>query len=520
MEAQTASPGPDNVIRIDSTTGLPVDNKLIPFDQSFTLILTPHDPKGVVRAFVYPVKKDKQGYTQLNVGTKPIDIIIPRIMGTQVILDFKAIPPDYNFDYCLVRQLDGDTLDQFMGYANFTAKASLPGSTTTDAEKTAMDNKYYYFVQNLKTNPGTYRVVATTYRYDCLFESTCQGDPDCRTRNVEDALIPRVQNSYDSIFNHLPALTEYAALHDDLIAVSKWLRAKKLNDQVIATLIRVLTPSPPPPGSPAGTPPTTQEQALYVGLIGMDYTYQTRPVSLDNIKQRLANLQLSYQKLSGLQDTVERLNNELYSPDPQVANANTALKAIVEEVYRCKTIIESNYNRIKKYFQTVPALVYTEWYTKNTSGIKDLKTRSGSIFSPQIGMTFIGLPKNTGGGQVIPKLAIGININFRPINKNLIRKDIPNKKVTHYLSAFVGITFGNFRDSTYQNFFASNSLLFGLNYRISRAFYFSLGGVFIRQQYKDPVINDFHTQLGVSASLMLDLDFANMASTLTSLLYK
>jgi len=509
--AQYNSSGPDYVIKIDSLTRQ--TDKPIPFDQPFTIILTPRDPAGVIGVFAYPVVRDKPGYTHIDVGTVPFAKPTPTIRGPQVVIDFPAIKPNFNFDFCLIRQLDGDTLDEFMGYANYVAKALIVRPAPTDAEKLAKDNKYYYFVNKLKRAPNRYDVVATTWQYDFLFTQNCPGGPgyNCAQRGLEQTIAGSALQHYLAIYAVAPALTEYADLHDDLVAVSKKMKARKISDQTIAALIRIFTPS---------ATGTIQESNLYSGLVSMDYTYQTSPVSLDDLKKRLANLDLSYQRLLGLQDTVERINNELPAFDPQIQHATEALKRIAAEVYRVKKAIADEYTPIKKYFQDLPATNYAEWYTHNTDGVKDLKTKSGNIFSPQIGITFLRLPKNTGGYQVIPKLAIGVNINFRDINKNLYRKDIPHKDWRHYLSGFVGLTFGNFRDSIYQNLFASNSLFFGLNYRITRSFYFSLGGTIIRQQYKDPVINDFHTQFALNASLMLDLDLASAASSITSLIYK
>ena len=505
-------------IKIDSATRM-ADQK-IPFDQPFTIILTPSHPETVVDVMAFPVVRMKEGKPGIDPNSRKIHVVSIRRSGPQWLIEMPALLPNTSFDLYLKRKLDDANLAIFLNYASRIANEKVNNHNYTLSQKQEMNSSYRNFYRSLYKIPGQYgdakklysTPVLANFLYDFLYEVVCdstKGMDKCENRSLDNLVTKTMVADFKAIFDLSTGMIPYPGGYNfltDLKTVSQHFRTEKLNDQTISSLIRIYT---------AG-----KENEFLNGLYTLDFQYQSKPGSKEDITVRLNNVQNNYQKLSGLQDTLERISNEATPADPVTKRASDYLKQLVSSVYLTKTIVEASYDSILSTFQTDQAIFYPEWYVNNTDGYKDLQSESGVIFSPQLGISFLGVSKNLGGNQIIPKLSLGVNINFRAINKNLIRKDIPNRDWRNYLSGFVGLTFGAFHDPEYQNLFSSSSLLAGFNYRVTRSFYISTGAAFFRQQNLNPVINDFHTEVGIYMALLLDIDIVSAASSVTSILFK
>lgn len=295
-EAQYVSRSTDYYIRIDSLTRLP--DKPIPFDKPFTMVLTPRSPQNIIGVNAYEAKRDKNKKPLIKEGEEPFLTVSPKLMGNQLIIEFPAIPPNFQFDFCLLRKLDSDKLDTFITYLNLVAKSiEVPGSITP-TEMARADYDYQDFNSKLENAPFTYNGI-TSYMYDYMFFSTCSTDNSgsCNTRTLERNFYNLVKPQYLLLLNaNVSVLNPSANFVSDLKDVSQIFKNEKFSDNSLAAIIRIYSN------------PTTVNN-LKTGLISLNYNYQTNPCQVENIKIRNDNYNSIYLQLSKLQDTLERLVN-------------------------------------------------------------------------------------------------------------------------------------------------------------------------------------------------------------------
>jgi hypothetical protein len=518
-DGQVVNTGSTYAIRIDSLTRQP--DKPIPFDQPFTIILNPRNPQAITSILAIGLKIGNHGIPEYKLGSADIRIQSFKVVGQQVVIDFYPVKANTSFDIYIQRKLDGLLLTSFMNFAGYVVNNQINPRANTPDEKSAMDARYFDFYNALVPYPDTYsnvsadpkyqKLVIARFLYDYLFVADCEADKsgDCRSRSLEDHMNLVITGNISAIIKLKVQPDISFATYNflaDLIKISKTYLANRMNDQTISSVIRIWT--------------NNKTDDFFQGLISADY--QDRDVSgkPEDVGSRQINFQITCQKLFGLRDTLNRLLNEIPSPDVAFTRAITYLNDLIDKFYSTKKTTDDKIKEITIAFLNLKALYYPEYYVNNANGFKDLQSTSASYFSAQVGLSFLGMEKNLGGYQVIPKIALGVNINFKAINKSLNRRDIPNKDWRNYISGFVGVTFGSFSDPQYNNLLASNSLIVGLNYRVARSFYFSLGASAFRQQNKNPLITGYHNEFGAYASLMLDLDLTSAASNVVSIFTK
>jgi hypothetical protein len=514
------------VVKIDSVTKQP--DKAIPFDQAFTMVLSLQKPQTVLMIELMPIARDKNGSLSYWKNL-PDPITSMSVSGGQLVFDCPPLPPNFTFDLYIFRKLDSTNLNTFLNIVSNGVDALNNPGRYNAAQLAAIETKYVSFqnsfANSAKTPTKILGAQLALSRYDYVFNQTCiatLGAASCtgQTRTIEDYMtsVPRLNNAFTLIQNVAPALNLYGAggnFLDDLQYISESFRTEKLNDQIINSLIRIWI---------AG-----RDQDFINGLISTDFEDQiTESNNRFEIIGKQKNFQSNLQKIISLRDTIQKLQNENanFEYDPEFQRVNDCLLDMIQKFHQAQQTIDENVKVITSAFSN-REFCYTEYYINNTDGIKDLQSESATRFSPQIGLSCLYVPNNERSWQFIPKLTLGVNFNFRAINKNLIRKDIPwesskipDKNLGNYISAYVGITFGGFSDPQYSNLLASNSLLVGLNYRITRNLYYSMGTSIFKQQDKNPIINSYHAQCGIYASLQLDLDFTSAISNVISYVTK
>ena len=516
LEAQIIRTGSSVVVKIDSTTRLP-DNP-IPFDQYFSIVLTPRNPKAITKVFALPLKRAKDGSLLYDFHSPDIKIKEFHLMGPQLVIDFYPIKSGSSFDLYIERMLDSANLDTFVNFVAYIVYCQNHPGVYDDAAKTIMHSRYYYFFTGLVPHPNQYpgsyidkqtkNLVLGNFYYDFLFERVCNAKmhSGCSDRSLDDNLPDPVPDDVEAVFNSSVQLDPAGNFLADLQTVSQNFLTGKLNDQTITSLIRIWS---------AGKADT-----LAKGLISIDYQDRSASVKPEDMVGRKKNYQVTVQRLSGLLDTLERLQDELPASHDLYQRVIDYVNGMTGRFADVKKTIDKKIREIGKTLADSGVISYPEYYVNNNDGFKDLTTASSSYLSPQVGLSFLGMTKNMGGYSVVPKITLGVNINWKPINKNLPRKDIPDKDLRNYLSAFFGVTFGGFSDSEYSNLLSSASLVGGLNWRIAGPLYFSFGGAAFKQQNKNPVINSFHPAFGVYASLLIDLDLTSAASSVVSIFTK
>jgi hypothetical protein len=162
---------------------------------------------------------------------------------------------------------------------------------------------------------------------------------------------------------------------------------------------------------------------------------------------------------------------------------------------------------------------YLGYFNFDSNG-GDVKTSAGNYIIPELGLVAMAT------SQTFPTTAFvrpyyGVNISFRPINKNLRFSDIPNLSIWHRLSFTLGATYYSIATNhdEIDDLVSNTCALTGLNYRLGRIVRVGAGATWFRRDNPNPVLpKQVYAMPYISVSL--DLDIANLISNVTSQVLK
>lgn len=507
--AQTSEvfPFSEEVIKIDTITRKP--EKAIPFDKPFTLVIPVADASDIINIFSYKVEVYRNnGTTYRNICEKnqsdedcnknKLLKTKWRISGKQVLIDFPALPPNSHFDFCIVRSFSGVVFDDFIGFVNNIYKSK--NSTLTE-DKKVIEAKYTNF--KMKIEPEKYITNRSSLGRDYLFKSNEISDTKRIVEEWYDA--SGIQQLYDNILGDSFIISLDQSDSASLSASSKLFKDNKIDNSLLTSILRIITDN--------------KYTQFAKGLISLKYQYRGKINDPLEFKKRILNYDSTIANLNVLSASVEELYYSLGGNDDNLRAVAQLTKSLLTETTTARKLIADNLKSIVEKMNNDGGFAYTEWFI-NTSDFRDLQTKSGALFSPQIGMGVIRVQNNNGKAEHIPKLLVGININFKPVDKNLKTKYIQQKEPRHYISLLVALSLGKFDNSEYDNLYNGNSLLVGPSLRFSRSFFVSAGASFYKQQNSNPVINKKELAAGIYLAAMLDLDITQAISNFRSLIFK
>jgi|GEM_PF-4860398 len=234
-------------------------------------------------------------------------------------------------------------------------------------------------------------------------------------------------------------------------------------------------------------------------------------------------------------DTLLMAINDLSARQPElyagvrkkISDINTCLREnlkIIDELI--KEVID--FLNHGEFYQSI-------WLAGNTQS-KDLVTKGSSIFVLDAGMALLGARDVNNDILKIPKLYWGVNIFFRPVDKNVKLKYLPAWKAKHStdedanivavqnifqrMCLTVGFTLGSFRETNFENLYSGSTLLVGPSWRFGRALRVSAGLSVFRRLGANPTITDKKVATGTYFSTSLDFDLLQNIKTVTGLLFK
>jgi hypothetical protein len=183
---------------------------------------------------------------------------------------------------------------------------------------------------------------------------------------------------------------------------------------------------------------------------------------------------------------------------------------------------------LKAYQDAMDILIYNNDFdllkvTDLNSNVADIKTLSGNFIIPEFGLAGMFPTANADPGLIV-RPYYGINISFRPINKNIRFRDIPDRywrNLWYRTSLTLGLTYWalNKNRSDIKDLLDDTSPLLGLNYRCSRAFRIGGGFIMYHQHSTNPLLKDIRTVMPY-VSLSIDVDVVSFASKLTDRIFK
>jgi hypothetical protein len=278
---------------------------------------------------------------------------------------------------------------------------------------------------------------------------------------------------------------------------------------------------------------------------------------IDNV-----NAPLLSQGLINLKQGTRFEATDQYAFNDRISNLKTAIAALVsldscldipvdplvrvlrDSVNSDLTILRRNFKYLKDNVDAVNKIINSSgsesvWLIGGSSA-GDLKTEGGNLLSTDLGIANILVKDITNTTKYIPKFYFGLNIFFRPVNRDAPLKDLPaNRKlaksnhdssehvddnlsatrtIMQHLSLSVGLTFGSMNVRYFDNLFNGTSLVVGPSYRFARAFRITTGVAVLKRTNPNPLFDTEKVTAGYYASFSVDFDFLSTVKSFTNLI--
>ncbi|RSK38994.1 hypothetical protein [Hymenobacter perfusus] len=289
----------------------------------------------------------------------------------------------------------------------------------------------------------------------------------------------------------------------------------------------------------------TRYRDMQLGLLNATRLYQDQPTEMEYLHRRLQNLEANIAYCDSLQQLVDAAIVSGSTPVPVV------LRSARQVVSDIRAGMRKNYGRLASGGKTIQSLIdKTDKILQSTTLVggtvaSDLKTAGGNVLFLDAGLTNIAVPNLRDELVYLPRLYWGVNIYFRPIDKNTRRNRFPKyfdpplktggndsqgygpdygfvtrNSVWQHLSLNLGFTLGTLPNSEFDNLYNNMSLLVGPAYRFRRAFKVSGGLALLKRTSKHPETSNKVVTPGMYLSLSTDIDFIQGLKDVTSLLFK
>jgi hypothetical protein len=245
-----------------------------------------------------------------------------------------------------------------------------------------------------------------------------------------------------------------------------------------------------------------------------------------SLSERINNLKVSMAFFDSLYLS---LNELVILDDHTYGTIRDKAKQILSDLMYNLSYIEKRQNDINKVINAKANEAV--WLMGNTQS-KDMQTRGANLFTLDVGIANIWARDLDNLKAYIPKLYYGVNIHFRPIDKNAKFKYLPRKKdrdsvekgnilahrtIWQYLCLTAGFTIGSLDKNNFDNFFGGSSLMLGPSLRLTRSFRISAGICFLKRSTLNPLISEKKFTSGVYLSTSLDFDLLGTLGKVTGL---
>jgi len=256
-------------------------------------------------------------------------------------------------------------------------------------------------------------------------------------------------------------------------------------------------------------------ERIFAGAINIDYQLLTADAA--KLVERLSNTNSSIDRLSRLQLYLS--NFKLLELNRIPASEQTALTTTIQFIDSLKFLIVLNTaditNVIGKKAEIVAAIKADPSFSDvvfadAASYVQDFEARGQLTITPDFGVISYGfLPWNKNQGFRSINTYIGFHVNWRPLDKNLHFRSIPNKcwYSLHHWSTMMGITLiADKVDGKRDSFFGKNNLMIGIGYRLG-SFLRLVGGTMLFKKYDINILSpEKKTACALFAGISLDVD--------------
>ncbi len=516
MPFMALSQGPqysDYILKYNLSTYQLEDNKKIPFDHPFTLMVDSLSGKNIKKIFLFRskivdgvrekttnrIRNDQGVYTDVVIFDKELSY---KVGAEKLIIYFDPLKPNTLFDVHVVykvvptsrimlmetnRLLElGDEAKAKKNFDNFRKTMYLGNTYTT---YTTLDAQQYKNFYQAKLQPVYARIKAnvdtktTSLNAEDLIAMGMASTKELPIYKDTRLLLSIISDKrYDATINGYIDIVKYpnadTADKINLVARINNLKSNKSYfDALLAPLENIL-------------------------LAGSDTVkVKGAPVALNQVRAKLRDhINAIKLNLKFLQDCEQEINNFIDDNE----NLNSAV------------------------------------LLSGSTVASDLKTAGGNVLFLDAGLTNILMRGTDNKLTYIPRMYWGVSIYFRPIDKNTRRSSfyrrskldslnkqkgpdydaIATRSIWQHLSLNLGFTLGSIPNASFDNLYNNTSLLIGPAFRFYRAFKFSAGTAIMKRDSFNPLISKKKVVAGGYASLSVDIDFIQGLKDVTSILFK
>jgi len=487
------------VITIKAATGKQPDgsNPSFPFDKAFTVLVIGANTQAIRHVYVYKTKLQGGRFNLYPDKTIPNVSSIPDFEAAvytsndTMQLSIPPVKPSMDFNFAVVRGFTKGNLKRAyeLNEAVFANNNAVANAKFRELRDSAED-------QVFNLNFFNYADVAA---YTVFFNTT-------------------LLTTYQALHNpgnmqYTPFITDDEAndmqryLYDEGMVMNESFRITEINRDVYAT-------------------------QLYDGTRSIKFTVGSAATNAVNYAERIANLQVSEDYFKKLYDSL----NTVYTATAAatVLTLRNRVHDVIETLVTNRQFFENRLVEINQAMAGNENLSEVEVLVGSTIA-KDLKTLGGNLFTMDVGFTTITSLDNRGRAVFLPKPYYGLNIYFRPVDKNTRRKSFPvsypttgnpdytiasvNNVWTH-LCLTIGLTFGSISNTKFDYMYNNAVLLIGPGYRVGRFIKFNAGAAFLKRTSKNPLISQKTFVGGAFVSMSADIDVIQGIRDFTNYIFK
>ena len=473
----------------------------IPFDKPFRVVIENLPSQGITDIFIYEM--EYKGNVRCFVRNKAdIKISAEKISTKDKKISFNmpALKPQKHFDIAIIR------------------KETEPYNKTIELNKAIFENPTDRIILEdlfikLKTSYDLAKYCGTTPA-----SAVVPGDVD-EYLDLYNQGLNKVMNSIYNLEGIITTATIDETKIWKLIAESK-----QYVDKIDTTAFLAFYDN---------NTKGTSMQLISTGVTRLSDVVKKKVDILD-LQKRILNLESSISTLGVIRLQVSTVLNATKRGD----------RSILNEIDNLIITLSENKKTLLSLYDKGNTLLDGQFKFNNnlitTTVAKDLQTESNNRFLLDLGLANIGIKDNRDEFKYIPKLAYGVNILFRSVDKNvplyslpggtftsIFRENIINedgdtlsllakKYIWHYVSLYVGFTIGEMTEHEFGDFYNNTSLMAGPSIRIYRAIRVSFGPALLRRVSTNPVISNKRIATGMFATISVDIDLLKAVNSIIS----
>ncbi len=270
--------------------------------------------------------------------------------------------------------------------------------------------------------------------------------------------------------------------------------------------------------------------SIFNGCKTVKYVNAAEPTDSNDFTARVSNISASLVYFDTLTNAVEQ--SLAIENDTDLQTIRAQLKEIADVLAGNKKFIEDNLKKINEAIEKEDKIQEADILVSTTTA-KDLKTQGGNRITMDLGVANISVWDAQNKFVYMPKPYYGVNIYFRPIDRNSRNKDFPHRRYQksadmdyniatyncfwQHLSLSVGLTFGDMSNSQFDNLIGNGVLLVGPAYRFGRFLKVGAGTSLLKRENKNKLISNKTVAAGLYVSLAADIDLVQGVRDFTNL---